>query len=388
MAAPTGTATTYNLTTGVKLNVENAIWIITPTDVPLQGTMGADGRTALSSDTCFEKKIEWLDEVLLVPTGTLGAQITVSAATDIIVTTGGGALSFNVGDVVQIDNELVQVTAYSATTNDLVVTRGFGGTTAATHATTALVTGVGMALGEGSDAGAARSVDRTNRYNMTQIFGPIAVQVSGTENSVQKYGLTGTEFDKQVANRVKENAVAYEQALLYGTRYESTTTNVRTMGGLKYWIHDGGNEDTTTTVLTETALLASLKTCFDNGGSPDRIIVGSKQKQVISGFSGPASTVNSNSSMAIRYAQDTNIRGQVVDYYDSDFGRQTIVLDRWCTPNSLFVFERDQATMATLRPMTFEMLAKTGDSTKGQIVGEKSLWFRRPTWASQFTVLT
>jgi hypothetical protein len=233
-----------------------------------------------------------------------------------------------------------------------------------------------MALPEGSDAGAARAVDRVNRNNFTQIFGPTSVQVSGTENAVQKYGLTSTEFDKQVANRVKEACVEYEQALLYGTQYESTTTNQRTMGGFINYITT--NVDSSTTTLSEAALLAQLKACFDAGGSPDRIVAGSKQKQVISG-------INSSN---IRYAQDTNIRGQVIDYYDSDFGRQMVVLDRWCRTADLFIFSRDQATMATLRPLTFEMLAKTGDSTKGQVVGEKSLWFRRQSWAAAFSALT
>ena len=74
MAIP-GTFQTYDLATGVKLDVEDVIWLISPFDVPLQGGMGADGRTALSVDTAFEKKVEWLDEVLLTPKTTLAASV-------------------------------------------------------------------------------------------------------------------------------------------------------------------------------------------------------------------------------------------------------------------------------------------------------------------------
>lgn len=385
--APLGTATTYSLNVGVKLNVENVIWTITPFDVPLQGTMGSDGRTALSSDTCFEKKIEWLDEVLLVPSSNLGGAMT-AGDTFITVTStaaNAGSNNFQIGDVLLIDSEYMLVTGYGTTspTTQLVVTKAFNGSASAAHSSGAIVKGVGQAMPEGSDPPQARAQDRLNRFNYTQIFGPTAVQVSGTENSVQKYGLTSTEFDKQVANRIKEAFIGVEQALLYGGT-PSDTANYRTMGGFVNYITT--NVDSATTTLSESALLAKLQDCFDAGGSPDRIVVGSKQKQVLSSIAGPTGAVAANN--AIRYAQDTNIRGQVVDYYDSDFGRAMICLDRWCRPSDLFMFSRDQATIATLRPLTFEMLAKTGDSTKGIVVGEKSLWFRKQTHAARFSALT
>jgi hypothetical protein len=375
----TGTLTTYNLNVGTKLSVENMIWIITPTDVPLQGTQGSDGRSALSSCTVSEKKIEWLDEVLLVPNSTVGVAVTSADAFVNVSSTASnaGVLNFQTGDVLLIDSELVYVTGYSVTTaTALLVTRGFGGTTAAAHSIGAGVVGTGQALPEGSDAGVARSVDRTDRFNYTQIFGPTPIQVSGTENAVQKYGLTSTEFDKQVGNRTKEAFVSLEGALLYGTAYESTSGGYRMMGGFANYITT--NVDSSTTSITETALLAQLKACFDAGGTPDRIVTGSKQKMNIS-------QINSSE---IRYSQDTNIRGQVIDYYDSDFGRQMVVLDRWCRTQDLFLFARDQATIATLRPLTFEMLAKTGDSMKGQVVGEKSLYFRMQSHAARFSALT
>ena len=383
----TGTLTTYNLNVGIKLDVEDLIYIISPTDVPLQGSMGADGRSALSSTTVFEKQFSWLDELLLLPNGHLASTantadgyITMSATAP-----DSGSLNFQTGDVLVVGAgsgtgaENMYVTGYGTTANTLLVTRGFQGTTAqiwtgGLASGSTAVKGVGMALPEGSDAGTARALDRVQRNNYTQIFGPTVVQVSGTENAIQKYGLTGTEFDKQIANRVKETHVSIEQMLTYGTAWESSPQ--RTAGGMFYYITS--NIDSTTTLLTDTTLIAQLKACYDAGGSPDRMLVGSQQKQRLS-------QINSGN---IRYAQDTNIRGQKVDYYDSDFGRQMLLMSRWVRPSDLFLFSRDQATIATLRPLTFEMLAKTGDSTKGQVVGEKSFYFRRQSWASMFTALT
>lgn len=370
----TGTVSTYDLTVGVKLNVEDMIWLTSPFDVPLLGTNGADGRTTLSSGTCFEKKVEWLDETLLTPSSTLGGSATTG---DTFITVATGAqLQFMTSDIILIDSEYVRVTGYGTTTDTLTVTRGYAGSTAASHSSGAVVKGLGQANPEGADPQNPRSHDRNNRFNYTQIFGPFQVQVSGSENAVQKYGLSGTEFDHQVANRVKEGLIGLEQALIYGTQYEDTTNKWRTMGGLTYYITT--NVDTTTTTFSESALLTQLQACYDAGGAVDRMIVPSKQKRVISGIN----------STAIRYSQDTNVRGQVVDYYDSDFGRVSTVLDRWLRVSDVILFSRDQAEVDTLRPFQFEMLAKTGDSIKGQVVGEKTLKFRRQQWAARFNALT
>lgn len=373
MAIP-GTFQTYDLATGVKLDVEDMIWLLSPYDVPLQGAMGADGRTALGHTDAFEVKVEWLDEALLNPVTTVATAVATTTATSVTVVQG---LAFQTGDILLIDGEYLQVSGYSTTTaNALIVTRGFNGSTATTFNIGDNVQGVGAALAEGSNPPAARAVDRSDRYNLTQIFGPVAVQVSGTEQVVQKYGLTGTEFDHQVANRTKELYVGIEQALLYGTRQVGSATIGRTLGGFTYYITS--NIDSATTQITDATLLAQLQAAFVAGGTPDRIVVGAKQKQTLSGLE----------SANIRYAQDTNVRGQVVDFYDSDYGRLSVILDRWCNKANLFIFAREQATIADLRPVQLEMLAKTGDAVNGQVVCEKTLMFRRQQHAAMFTALT
>jgi len=372
MAVPTGTKTTYLLTTGVKLDFEDAVFLISPYDVPLQGTSDAAGRSALPTGIATEKKVEWQDETLLIARTTLRTTIR-RLDTSVVVATGDGT-KFQAGDLIIIDSEVIRVSSVS--TDTLTVVRAYGLTTAALHTSAAIMIGLGQALPEGSDPEPTRAIDRTNRFNYTQIFGPIAVQTSGSEDAVQKYGLSGTEFDHQVANRMKEMSVSLEQDLLYGVRAEDTSNFWRSMGGLEYWITT--NVDSSTTTLTETALLNSLQACFDAGGAPDRIVTGSRQKRVISNF---------NASL-IRYANQDMLRGQIVESYDSDFGRQAVILDRWCHPNDLFIFNRDQAELVTLRPMQFEMLAKTGDSTKGQVLMEKSFKFKRQQHASRFSALT
>jgi hypothetical protein len=374
MAIP-GTFQTYDLPTGIKLDIEDAIWLISPFDVPLQGGMGADGRTALSTDTCFETKVEWLDETLLTPKTTVASTVSTTTATVINVAAGTG-INFQTGDVVQADGEQMQITAYGTTVDWFVVTRAFNTTTATTFAIGDTFIGVGSALAEGSVPPSARAVDRVDRFNRTQIFGPVAVAVSGTEQAVQKYGLMSTEFDHQVGNRVKEQAITMEYALINGIPSAGTATVGRTMGGLNYWI--SSNSDTASTALSDSAIMVQAQACFDAGGNPDRLLLSSKSKR----------TVSAIDSTEIRYGQNTNIRGQVVDFYDTDYGRISVILDRWCLINQAFLFARDQATICTLRPLQFEMLAKTGDFIQGQVVGEKTLRFRMQAHAAKFTALT
>jgi hypothetical protein len=370
---------TYDLTTGIMLDIEDLIHLLSPTDTPLTGGYGADGRTALPNGSCFEKKVEWLHEDLLTPKSTLQTTLADGVGTSVVVPSGHG-LRFSPGDVILIENEYIRITSIS--TDTFTVVRAFGGSSGAAHTSGVVILNLGQTLAEGADPEAARWKDRTGVYNMTQIFGPTAIQITGTENVVRKYGLGGqTEFQHQVANRTKEHWIEFEQALLYGVRVEDAGNKWRAMGGLAYYITTGNGStvDSSTTTFTESALLALLQACYDLGGAPDRAVMGSKNKRLGSGFT---------SSGTIQIMRPDNERGTVVDYFDSDFGRIALILDRWCRTQDIFVFEREQAQIATLRPLVFEMLAKTGDSMKGQIVCEKSLKFRRFPHAGRFSALT
>lgn len=371
----TGIIKTYDLTTGLYLDIEGMIHILSPFDVPLQGGQGADGRSTLTTGTCFEKKVEWQDETLLTPLSAVAA--TATTGQTYIVLTAGDTLKFSTGDIVLVGAEYMRVTGYGSTTDSITVTRAYSGS-AITVATDLQVVGVGTALPEGSDPENARAIDRTNRYNVTQIFGPTKISVSATENVVKKYGTEGVgEFNKQVANRTKEHFIAREQALIYGVRAEDLTNKWRTLGGLDYWITT--NVDTTTTTFAESSLLAQAQIAYDAGGSPDRLMVGSTQKRKISGW---------KTDLVLQEALSKDARGTVVNYFDSDFGRISVLLNRWVRKQNAYLFSRDQAEISTLRPMTFEMLAKTGDSINGQIVDELTLKFRRQGHAAKFNALT
>lgn len=373
---PQGMISTYDLVVGVIVNMEDVIALLDPYDVPM--TVGGEtgGPWLTHGSDVFEKKYEWLDDTLLLPKGTLTGAVLdgVDASWSLAATE---ANRFGVGDIILAEAEYVRVTAVAANGLDLTVTRGFGGSVAVAHANGIVLTGVGKALPEGSDPGTARSVDRSARYNYTQIFGPEAIQVSATENIIRKYGLRGVrEFDYQVGQRLKEEAIKLEHACLYGIRFEDTTNELRTMGGLTQYITSV--IDSTTNALTDTKLVDLMQSIFTNGGNPRVIQAGAKQKRTISGFE----------SSILRIASQDGARGHVVDRYITDFGEVAVKLNRNVRTPDLFVYDPEQVELQTLRPFQFEMLAKTGDSMKGQIVGEKTLVVRREKHAGRFSALT
>lgn len=365
---------TYNQTSGVPRWFDPVISMLDPSDVPLLGQQTMDGRSVLAKIPVDQKKPEWHDDTLLNQRDALNGSIT-SAATSVTVDNGQ---KFQVGSLLKVDDEAMRVTSVS--TNTLTVTRAYGDTTAASHADNDVVVGLGLTLAEGSDPEDFRGVDRTERHNFTEIFGPYKIQVSGTQQVVPRWGVPN-EFDYQTAKYFKQIGVEIEQAILYGERENDTSNNWRSMGGLTYYITsaNGASVDTSTTTLTEAKLLDLLQGIYDNGGRADRVASGSKQKRTISAF---------NTNITVNVNQGDSRRGVVVDFFDSDFGTTFVVLDRWVRTEDLFVFPRDNIMLATLRPVQFEPLAKTGDSIKGQVLCEKSLIVKAAKHTGRFTALT
>lgn len=368
---PTGYTNTYDLVTGLQLDIENMIHQLDPADVPLQGGQGVGAELALPMGPCFEKKVSWLDEELLTPSTTLAA-VLVTAATEMTVASGERT-KFQTGDVVKIGSEYIRVTGYSSAADVLNITRAYSGS-AAQHSNGAAVTGVGSALPEGSAPPDARFLDRNERTNVTQIFGPYGVETSESDQAVRKYGV-GDEFGHQAANRIKEAGVAIDQAAVYGVRVEDTTNRWRSMGGMDYYITTNAS---TVTDLTEAAENAQLQAIYNAGGSVDILMVGASQKVKVSAWT---------SSSTINIDRASNTRGLVVNVFESDFGTVRILLNRWLRLENAYNFSRDQMEFCTLRPLTFEMLAKTKDTRQGMIVCEKTFKVRRERHAGKFTAL-
>lgn len=367
MAVQAGRRGTYESTVGVRLDIEDAIYMISPFDVPFLGTYGAEGGSVLGRDTTTQVKVEWLEDELVPGSDQLNGALT-TGDTAVIVDNGA---YFKVNDLIRVDNEFMRVVSIS--TNTLTVERSWGTPAAVNHADDATVLILGNLPQEGDDPVSGINFQRTQPFNYTQIYQD-EVEVTRTEEKQAKYGVR-SESSYQIGKRLKENAIKLERNLILGTREQDLTNRRRSHGGLDYFIVTG--HDSTTTNITDVLLTDQLQNSFDRGGNIDILALGGTQKRRISAFNADD----------IRFAREENVRGAVVDYFDSDFGRIYIVLNRWIPTRFAFGLEKQYIEVVWFDPFFVEMLAKTGDRQQWEMVGEVTMKVRNEKAHFKFSAL-
>jgi len=244
---------------------------------------------------------------------------------------------------------------------------------------------------EGADASGASDTPTTRVGNRTQIQGK-TVHISGTLDAVDKAGRK-TETAYQLAKAGQELKRDMEKTILGNVAASNGTAGsaARLLGSIQSWLGTnfvtmtdgvapvGANgtaartEGATASAFTEAKLKDVVKSCFENGGNPTLLVVPPTQKQVVSTFTGIAEQ---------RYqapaAKATTIIG-AADVYLSDFGTLSVVPDRFMTADTTpdaeqaLVLDPTMASVATLRPFESNLLAKTGDSEKHQMLVEYTL---------------
>ena len=116
--------------------------------------------------------------------------------------------------------------------------------------------------------------------------------------------------------------------------------------------------DGTQRALTETLLKTVLALAWNSGGDPTMVFVGSANKQLISAFTGNATTFRAMDSRKIVAA---------VDIYVGDFGEVQIVPSRLMRARDAIVCDPSKVELSYLQKMKQEELAKTGHSEKRMI---------------------
>lgn len=201
--------------------------------------------------------------------------------------------------------------------------------------------------------------------------------VSGTQQAVRHAG-RADEVGFQMALKAKEIKRDVETNLTANNAaVAGNDTTARETGGLGAWLKTnastgntnsvdpvwtsaptGARSDGTTRAFTETILKAVMKKCYDNGGEPSMLMVGSFNKQAVSAFSGIAS---------LRYnaqgAAPTTIIG-AADIYVSDFGNLAVVPNRFQPVQYGYFIDPSKARVRVLRDYEVHEMAKTGDGIK------------------------
>ncbi|MEM9881676.1 MAG: DUF5309 family protein, partial [Planctomycetota bacterium] len=341
-------------------DVSDIVGIVSPYETPLLDHLGDPQRSATSTVH------EWLEDTLLPNTDTADGSVNASA-TSIDVDHGD---RFRVGDQVQAagSREVIFVTAVSS--NTLTVSRGYGGTTAASIADGATLSILGNAALEGDDAPTTRFTNRVRKQNYTQIF-TAGIEVSGSQLAARQAAVDD-EMDYQKQERLRELVRDLENCVINGAAAASgavgSATTRRTMRGiipsLATNVTDGSGN-----ALTEATLNAALRDIWETSNGPvDTIVVGGAQKRAINGFV----TASRGFGPATERFKD------LVSVYESDFGVCRVVLSRWVPRDSVLLIDSSRIDVLPLsgRSFQFKPLAATGDSDAGQVLGEYTLELR------------
>lgn len=347
MPATVGAVGTYNRSVGVKIDMDDAIVILSPTDVPLQRRLASEPTNSI--------KVEWLEEDL-TPQSDVVSAVTGTGPWTVTVSDGG---IFRVDDVLWKDGaaDEVQYLVTAVSGNDLTVS-GFAGNSTAPSAADTLVI-VGQYRNEGGDPSDARSVERSTNYNYTQM-GQEKVEATRTQRKRAMYG-GGDPYDHEVEKKFKELAIRFERSLVVGQRVMSGDNKKRFMGGFLFFVTTNAESNTKANV--ELAINNLLRKTYEAGGTPHTLMVSPAIKSAISAIDADKR----------RTTRTERTAGEVVDRYESDFGEVNIVVNRFLPKTKGLLIQDEFCKRRVFDAYFHELLAKTGDSDKGQIVGEFTL---------------
>lgn len=132
-----------------------------------------------------------------------------------------------------------------------------------------------------------------------------------------------------------------------------------------------------------TALKAMIREAWTDGGSPTVIMAGPFNKTQLSSFTGIATLYREASATA----SGTRIIG-AADVYVSDFGEHRIVPNRFMRDRTCLILDMDYWAVHYLRKFQQYEIARTGDSEKRQIVSEYTLVCRNELASSKVADLT
>jgi len=237
---------------------------------------------------------------------------------------------------------------------------------------------------EGDDTTASAMTATSRLNNRTQIF-KNAVVVPDTDEGLDKAG-RAREIAYQTLKIAKEQKLDIEKALFdNNAKVAGNSSTARELAGAPAWMttnvdfqsgNSGANptgdgtdartDDGTPTAFSQTKFDTVMQSIWENGGNPDTVYLSAFQMNVALGFTG-----NNNQRSAVQASDEAVIKSLAV--YVTPWGTVEFLPSRENRSRDVFIFQDDMWEIAVLRPTKNIELAKTGDSTKRQVVTELTL---------------
>jgi hypothetical protein len=158
-----------------------------------------------------------------------------------------------------------------------------------------------------------------------------------------------------------------EKQLFYGQRKAGSASTPRAFGGISTFVTSNLIDGAT---LAQSDFESGALSAYEDGGTgPWLAVCAPANLQTIKNFY--------DSSNFLRVDPSQSQVGMVIDEVVTPYGNVKLLLDRWALSTQIPLIDPKHAGMLTLRPFTQEPLAKTGDSQKGQVVGEFTFCLRQ-----------
>ena len=352
--------TVYSDATAQARAISDVISMIDPRDTPLLAKLGLDGaREKFKLDgykiEILEDSLDPLEDAINDAAGWDGSDTEELVVDD--------ASKFQDGYVILVEDEKLVVKNVDTTNNFLeVYGRGFGDTTAAAHADDTVIKIIGMARLEGDDADYGPIVDISAPYNYTSIFQK-AIKVSGTLQAISQHGIDD-EFIYQANKAVPHLLRLVERMAFYGERVVGNASSPRSAGGLGVFITD--NVVAAGGAIAKSHVDSLMEEIIMDGGYPDLLVMNPRVANDLRALL--------DSSSFVRVSQDENKLGvDAIERVMTQYGELELVMDRWCPTDTAYVLQSDKVGFYSLRNFESYELARSGDSLKGEVVGEFSI---------------
>ena len=237
---------------------------------------------------------------------------------------------------------------------------------------------------QGDDTTASAKTATTLLGNYTQTLKD-AVAIPDTDTSTKKAGRS-KEIVYQTIKMGKELRTDLETAMFSNyAKAAGNSTTAAEMAGVLAWIKtntsvgtgvpadptgDGtdARTDGTQVAFTQARLNTVLQGIWTEGGKPDTVYLSAFQQNIASGFTGA-----NNQRSTVDASMTKNAVINSMDIYITPFGKVEMQLSRFNRARDVIVTQSDMWCVGVKRQWKETELAKTGDATKMQVVGEFTL---------------
>ncbi|SHH31639.1 DUF5309 domain-containing protein [Sporanaerobacter acetigenes] len=229
-----------------------------------------------------------------------------------------------------------------------------------------------MTVEEGSETTEFQNSVRKEMNNVCSIF-KRAVSVSGSAMASDVVGIKDM-LGEELNDRLIEMKINMEKAFLNSVKDDGSTSGIRKLQGLQNFTT---TKNKITDVFSEDTFKATVRKLWDAGlGTGEYVaLVNADLKEKIDALY----------KDKYYYQAQNDKFGIVANTIQTNYGNVHLILDRHMDADKILIFDPSFVRIAFLRTPQFEMLAKTGDSVKAQVIAEPTIKLLNAKAVAMFT---